>query len=242
MTLTPLYRALAADLRMAILEGAIAPGQALPSEHDLQQHHGLSRHTVREALRVLLAEGLIERRRGAGSFVRGSPPEGPFVQTIGGLSDLLQYARTAPLEIFSFRARGASETELRLLGLEGKASHWGRVTGLRRTAPGMTPVALTRILVRAELMPTRAEIEAHGGALGELIRARKGIAAARVTQEIAATALSAAEAQKLAAPARSPALQTIRRYRDAAGDLFQASLSLHPGDRFTYSMDLIRKG
>lgn len=61
------------ELRQAILTGRYAPGARLPSEAQLVQRHGVSRPTVIRALQDLTAAGLIERRMGAGSFVR--PPD-----------------------------------------------------------------------------------------------------------------------------------------------------------------------
>ena len=55
---------LAARLRDLILQGALAPGDPLPSERDLVVESGLSRAPVREALRVLESEGLIATRPG----------------------------------------------------------------------------------------------------------------------------------------------------------------------------------
>ena len=56
-------------LRAIIRSGRAAPGEALPSERDLAQALGWSRVTVRKALASLIAEGLISKRHGAGTFV-----------------------------------------------------------------------------------------------------------------------------------------------------------------------------
>jgi GntR family transcriptional repressor for pyruvate dehydrogenase complex len=58
------YEALANHLREQILRGDIAPGAALPNERDLCEQTGLSRGSVREALRILEAEGLVATRAG----------------------------------------------------------------------------------------------------------------------------------------------------------------------------------
>lgn len=52
------------DLRRKILTGAIRPGQLLPSERSLGDDYGLSRSSVREAIREIEAEGLVEVNRG----------------------------------------------------------------------------------------------------------------------------------------------------------------------------------
>lgn len=70
-------RALAEELREAILTGQLADGVVLPSERDLAGQADVSRGSVREALRALEAEGLIEVRSGrnGGAVVRIPGPE-----------------------------------------------------------------------------------------------------------------------------------------------------------------------
>lgn len=65
----PLWSQLAAILRQQIADGTLAPGDPLPSEQALQDEHGVSRGTVRHALRVLKDEGLVVTFAGRGSFV-----------------------------------------------------------------------------------------------------------------------------------------------------------------------------
>ncbi len=65
----PLYHQLADELRKKMTGQRYKAGRALPSESTLCTRYGISRGTVREALRVLLREGLIERQRGLGTFV-----------------------------------------------------------------------------------------------------------------------------------------------------------------------------
>ena len=55
----PAYLQVAGQLRAAIVAGDLAPGQALPTERELSSTFGVGRTTVREALRVLQAEGLV---------------------------------------------------------------------------------------------------------------------------------------------------------------------------------------
>jgi GntR family transcriptional repressor for pyruvate dehydrogenase complex len=57
------------QIRELIMTGAWAEGERLPTEQELGRHLDVSRSSVREALRVLEAEGLVEVRRGLGTFV-----------------------------------------------------------------------------------------------------------------------------------------------------------------------------
>ncbi|GAA3378271.1 GntR family transcriptional regulator [Streptomyces sannanensis] len=66
------YRQLAADLRKAIASGDYESGGRLPSEEELAQQYGVSRGTVRQALAVLRANGLVTSRRGSRRVVLGT--------------------------------------------------------------------------------------------------------------------------------------------------------------------------
>lgn len=60
---------LSVDLERLILEGQLAPGEKLPAERELAEHMGVSRVSIREALRELENRGLIDRRPGRGTIV-----------------------------------------------------------------------------------------------------------------------------------------------------------------------------
>jgi GntR family transcriptional regulator len=70
----PKYQEIAAALRAEIVDGEHAPGARLPSEPQLVERFGAAQGTIRRALAVLQAEGLIEARHGAGVFVRSFRP------------------------------------------------------------------------------------------------------------------------------------------------------------------------
>ncbi|TCK27285.1 FadR/GntR family transcriptional regulator [Pseudonocardia endophytica] len=86
----PAYRQVADDLRGQIMRGAVGAGERLPSETELGSAFGVSRSTVREALRVLASQHLIETRRGVrgGSFV-AAPDPARIVEDIGGALGVL---------------------------------------------------------------------------------------------------------------------------------------------------------
>jgi DNA-binding FadR family transcriptional regulator len=74
----------AEHLRELVSSGALRPGDKLPSERELASRLGVSRPTLREAVRGLVIMGLLETRHGAGTFVvRTAPPDGDaFTVTI----------------------------------------------------------------------------------------------------------------------------------------------------------------
>lgn len=76
-TASPAHRLIAEDLRRMIDSGELGHGSPLPTELELRNEYGVSRHTVRNAVRRLKRLGLIETRPGQGVFVVDEP--GPLV-------------------------------------------------------------------------------------------------------------------------------------------------------------------
>ena len=73
----PAYDQVAGQLKLLILNGSLAPGERLPVESSLGAAFGVSRNTVREALRMLSSAGLVRTERGVngGTFVAQVAPE-----------------------------------------------------------------------------------------------------------------------------------------------------------------------
>lgn len=67
--LEPAYKAVSAEIERSILEGVLKPGEPLPTEQALAEHFGVHRSTVREAIRQVEQEGLLQRREGRRLFV-----------------------------------------------------------------------------------------------------------------------------------------------------------------------------
>ena len=112
---------LASQLRVHILDGSIADGAALPAERDLVVQTGLSRGSVREALRILHTEGLITTRPGrlGGSVARRPGDDalaryvGLFVQGRGiSLMSLLQVREAIEPSIASLAAANRTKEDL----------------------------------------------------------------------------------------------------------------------------------
>src|SRR4051812_2917824 len=71
MSSVPKHRSLSRQLATEIANGKHRPGARLPSEAQLVKRFRVSRPTVGRAMRDLQEQGLIERRAGSGTFVRG---------------------------------------------------------------------------------------------------------------------------------------------------------------------------
>jgi GntR family transcriptional regulator len=75
-----MYRRIAQELRQQIKSGHPGPGEQLPTELELGERYEASRNTVRDAIKWLTANGLVETKPGQGTFVR--PRITPFVTTL----------------------------------------------------------------------------------------------------------------------------------------------------------------
>jgi GntR family transcriptional regulator len=82
----PLYQQLAELLNREIERGGLAPGGRLPSEPELARLHQIGRPTVRQATELLVQRGLVERRRGSGTFVKSAPKRVDLFSLGGTLS------------------------------------------------------------------------------------------------------------------------------------------------------------
>jgi len=87
---TPLYQQVAAEIRRAIAEGEVRPGQRMPLAKDLATVLGVNTNTVLRALRELRDEGMVEFRRGRGITVAGTPERGVVMARV---KDLIAFAR-----------------------------------------------------------------------------------------------------------------------------------------------------
>jgi GntR family transcriptional regulator len=77
------------ELRSAIVDGTRAPGERLPSEPDLARTLGISRPTLRDALRALEDEGLVRRVHGSGTYVTGRPLLRNNLERNSGVTDVI---------------------------------------------------------------------------------------------------------------------------------------------------------
>lgn len=90
-----------AQIKASIFDGKLTPGNRLPSEKELTEQFGVSRITVRDAMRVLESQGLVEIKvgSGGGAFV-ASPSSEPLTQV---LTDMLRLQGITPRELVEAR-------------------------------------------------------------------------------------------------------------------------------------------
>ncbi|MGH3294827.1 MAG: GntR family transcriptional regulator [Trebonia sp.] len=89
----PLYQQIAEDLRKQVEDGTLAPGSQLPTELDLREQYSASRNTIRDAVKRLSSQGLIETKPGRGTFVTSR--RDPFVSVLTAQPDQLSVGEGA---------------------------------------------------------------------------------------------------------------------------------------------------
>jgi GntR family transcriptional regulator len=198
----PLYMQLERILRDAICEGEYAGDAALPTERALAEKYGVSRLTVRKALSELEGEGLLVRRRGAGTFIasRPTPPTGTF-----SFTENIMKNGEAPHSVWlSKETAVVTADESMLLGLapEARVHRLKRVRYTLDTAIGIETTLVPKYLGKGELDV--------GESLEDGLKAC-GMTPVRALQRLRAVTLAASEADILGIPAGAPGLFIERR-------------------------------
>jgi GntR family transcriptional regulator, transcriptional repressor for pyruvate dehydrogenase complex len=134
LTQEALYQRIANHVRDLIVTHQLHPGERLPAERELARMLGVSRVPVREAMRTLAAQGLVEIRRGRGMFVASSSVEA----TVDELTKELLKQRDLLTELFAVRrllepasaqwaaARATEEDVAKLVGITDDMEAAGR--------------------------------------------------------------------------------------------------------------------
>jgi DNA-binding GntR family transcriptional regulator len=97
----PRYLAVAERLSQAITQGDYGIGSLLPTESELCEKFGVSRHTVREALRKLRDLGLVTRHQGVGTRVENAEISGRYVASLNTIQDMWRHVeKTQPKVVY----------------------------------------------------------------------------------------------------------------------------------------------
>jgi len=202
----PIYQQLNEALRSLLAAGEFKTGARFLTEREVSERFEVSRATANKALSNLVSEGILEFKKGVGTFVRG----GVLDYDLGSLVSFTGKASAAgkkpSTRVLSFARGPASELPAAIaaaLRLR-PADPVYRVERLR-AADGV-PVILERRAVAADLCPglTRADFS---GSLYALWTDRFKLAIAGADQTIRAASLGAADATLLGVPAGAAALE-----------------------------------
>jgi GntR family transcriptional regulator len=236
----PRYRQVADDLTARLAAGEWPVGAMLPTETELCTSFNVSRHTVREALRLIEEAGLVQRRQGSGTTVLATEARGGFVQDITGIAGLLQYPDETRLTVLRAREATLDAEAARGLGLP-EGERWLRVECIRRVRVTTAPICYTVVYIRAEFAAVVDDIGELPGPVFGLIERRFGVTVSSIELDLSACGVPPAQADLLEVEPGAHALLIRRRYMDAQGKVFEISEACHPAPRFTYRATLKRE-
>jgi len=229
----PLYRRVHDALRSAIENSLLKPSDALPPERDLAADFQVSRITIRKALDALVAEGLLIRRHGAGTFVSGRV-EKQFAKLTSFSEDMVSRGRK-PRSEWLLRASGTvTPDESLTLGL----------------SPG-TPVYRFHRIRFADDQPMAVEYSTIPGfglpsadAVEDSLYVAlndAGMRPARALQRLRAVLVDEDRAKMLGVEPDAPALYIERRGFLDDGRVIEATQSWYRGDAYDFVAELSAK-
>jgi DNA-binding GntR family transcriptional regulator len=216
----------------------IGVGETLPGELELAARYAVSRHTVREALRRLEELGLIDRQQGVGTVVRSRQPTQSYVQAVRSPAELLQYPPDSKLIVVGTGDVRAGRRLARQMGC-ATGTRWFRISCIRRLKDSKAPICWVDVYVLPEYASI-ADVVGRRGPVYEAIEQRFGQQVAAVDIDLRAGSIAPEIATTLDVPPGTPSLTVIRRYLGPDRRLFEVSVSEHPADRYTYSLQLKR--
>jgi DNA-binding GntR family transcriptional regulator len=226
----PAYLQMVKVLRASITTGEFKPGELLPSESQLCRRYRVSRMTARQAIGVLLQDGLVTSVQGLGTFVK----QMQLSSFTFGLDELRN--------VFS----GASKSEAQLLEVRIVEAN-GEVAEKLEASPG-DPVILISRLIHGEKGPIMyhrqhliydpsrpiVEAEMEVTALYGLFAGSGESSLKKGELKIKATALSEEEAQLLEAPPMLPSFRFEHLFYDFDDRPVSWGFFVCPGDRMSF--------
>ena len=158
------------ELRRAIIEGEFPPGSRLPNEEALCVRFGVSRITLREAVRGLIEDGYVIRRQGAGTFVTSGPVLRNSLDTNFSYTEYLESTgikvSKKVLEAATIEADDAVIDDLAL-------PHGSDVVEIKRVRiAGRKPAIYSIDYLPADIVDPRRDVKAFSQSLYRLLASR----------------------------------------------------------------------
>ena len=231
----PLYRQIEDALRERIRSGALRPGAQIATEPELMVEYGVSRATVRQALAGLIAEGLLEIRRGLGTYV--TAPR--FEHTIGGFysfsREIERHGLQPGTKVLDLRTLPASDVVAESLGVAVGTT----VVALRRLRlAGQDPLVVETSHLPATRFPGLETVDFSQVRLYDTLMNRYGCRPTRARETFEPILLTADEAALLDQRRGEPALRVERIAYDQDDAPIEFCRSTVRGDRYRYSVEL----
>lgn len=232
----PLARATSHELLRARLSELVAhhrDGERLPPERQLAQQWGVARMTLRRAIKSLVGEGLLEQRRGSGTYVRTQP-----VVRLLGLTSFSEDMRDRGLEpssrLLSLRVGPASDAVASRLSIPPGESVV-RFTRLR--FGGADPMAIETVMMRSALVPGLVATDLDGS-LYALLRQRYDIVPDGAIATIEPTVPAVRVQELLAIPPRQACLEISMVDHERDGRVIMVAHCIYRGDKYHLSADV----
>ena len=230
----PLYRRLLAQLRSDLDSGRLRPGDLIPPELEIARSHGISRHTVRQAIVELAREGLLRRERGRGTFV--TPP--PIVRSLGSFYSFAHEMTGRGLEFHTrviYRdIRAASEVIAARLDLPAGAPVI-EMELLRLVEDA--PVSLEFSITPQALFPSLLTADLTRQSLYDVMATVHGVAVTLGREELRPVVLDQRQADLLEVAPGSPAFHVERETLSGPARI-EWRRSLVRGDRYLFRAEL----
>jgi GntR family transcriptional regulator len=239
---TPTYQRISQTLRRRILDGRYPVDSQIPTEDDLLREFSVSRHTVRAALQQLVAEGLVRRHAGRGSFVQ----QAESTRSLWGAQSLEDMVDRNFGEIIEDDASrllepGSSEEHAARQHLATNDQViryiWTRCGDEGPNA--VSEVDLPRAL--ADRVPADWRQQLRTTRLLRLVEQYCHVRAERVRQIASAVGATPAIARKLRIKPGAPLLCLERTYFDHQGEAIEHSLIQARADRCTQVVEMFRR-
>lgn len=209
------------------------PGQQFPTEQALCAEFGVSRETVREALRALEDDGLISRHPGRGSFILRSPARRTERRLTGMVEDFSELHFDTRAKVLEAGPVAASAELTEAMGVM-KEEPLYRISRLRSFE--QQPLAFHDAYLPVELGEKLMALDLRRTSIVNELRLTLGLHCVEAYQRIEAVAADAPLARLLDVVLGAPLLQITRRF-EASGQpvLFRSQFR---ADRYYYTVDL----
>jgi GntR family transcriptional regulator len=231
----PQYAQIAQQLLQDIASGRYPDDSLLPAEAELCRMFGVSRMTVRGAMRELELRGIIVRRSGVGTRVRSAVLRDRFVHESSTVEEIINFTSDLQFDTLSVETLVTDADLARQLKCQPTESVV-HVEGLRRSSENRRPVCLSHHYVPAAFSSVVPNFDGMIGSLAAALARQFGETIDEVHQVIEAENLNARDAKLLSSRTRDAAIVTWRWYRSTTGSLLLASRSLFPKDRYSYAL------
>jgi len=222
----PAYQRIQAAIIRRVESGQLKPGDMVDSERELARIHRVSLMTARHALVGLEKEGMVERRRGSGTFV--APPKIHFNKLMSYTEQMAGRGLSAVSKILSFGIINTEQEIAARLSLP-PTSRLIKLERLRSAAD--EPFALETCYLSAEEFAGLIEAPVERGSLFSILEHDYGLEIAHADEEIDATSADPHTARLLSVPNGLPLLRIRQVIYSAKGKATIYVLGLYRSDR-----------